>query len=200
MTSSKEQLDFGRRELEVQGMRILYDVNAEARIGPDLDQEMDRVSAQLAWWGSVAASAAKEAADADSYYRQWRAQRTKDLLQADPKIAEWKVKAEIEASEAFLELKYGVALANENAQLAVAMVQALKEKANLLPSKGARARAELEASGMTTPAKPTAARTPRAPTGSEDGEDGGEERGQKLVSNMKTIFGKGAAKAKKENG
>lgn len=151
MTATPAQR-FMRQTIKVQGEDVSV-AAMEAAIGHDLSSEMDRVAAQLAYWGAVEADAKAEATMVDAYYRKFRADYTLTALQ-QPKASEWKIKALIEASPRFLEHKQAIAASEKNLVVAQAMVRAYEKKANALQSKGARQRAELGAQGMTTPAAP----------------------------------------------
>jgi hypothetical protein len=148
---------FARQKIKVQGVVVevlILGDGAELPIGADLSEEMDRVAAQLAYWGAVAADAAAELTQVDAWYRRWRAEATAAALAADPKASEWKVKNKVEAHDKFIEYKNAIALAEKNLGLCEAMVRGFDKKANQLQSRGAKARAEIGAQGMTTPETP----------------------------------------------
>lgn len=146
---------FARQKIKVEGVVIevlIMGPGAELPIGPNLSQEMDRVGALLGYWGSVLADATGELKKVDAWYRKFRAEVTNEVLAKDPKIAEWKLKARIEATDGFIQHKNALAMAEKNVRLCEAMVRAFDKKANQLQSKGAKIRTELNAQGMTTPA------------------------------------------------
>jgi len=148
---------FARQKIKVQGTVVdVYIVGdgAELPIGANLSDEMDRVAAQLAYWAAVVADAKAELTQVDAWYRRYRADFALKVLAKDGKIADWKVKYQIEASDGFVQHKNAVALAEKNLALAEGMVRAFDKKANQLQSKGARIRSELNAQGMTTPETP----------------------------------------------
>lgn len=165
----------------------------------DLSTDMDRVAALMGFWGSVWASAVEEHAMADAHYRSWRARETQRLLDSSPKLAEWKLKADIEASPHFLALKQAIASAERNVVHAKATFESFSKKANQLQSKGAMLRDELGATGMHTPSepappKPKPARRPVAapperlerPTKVKD-----PSKGDHRVSAVRDLFTKG---------
>jgi hypothetical protein len=162
MSEQSEYVErFARQQIKVQGTVVdvfIVGEGAELPIGADLSTEMDRVSAQLAYWGAVAADAQAELTQVDAWYRRFRAQESAAMLARDPKASEWKVRNAIEASEGFIQHKNAIALAEKNLAVCEAMVRAFEKKANQLQSKGARTRAELSAQGMTTPETPREAR------------------------------------------
>lgn len=146
---------FARQKIKVEGQIVevlIMGPGAELPIGPNLSEEMDRVAAQLGYWGAVLADAVGELKKVDAWYRNFRAEVTAACLGSDPKMAEWKVKAKIEGSKGFLQWKESIALAEKNVRLCEGMVRAFDKKANQLQSKGAKMRTELNAQGMTTPA------------------------------------------------
>jgi hypothetical protein len=152
---------FARQKIKVQGTTVeVYIVGdgAELPIGADLSSEMDRVAAQLAYWGAVAADAQAELTQVDAWYRRFRATTAREVLALDSKASEWKVKNAVEASDGFIKHKEAVALAEKNLGLCEAMVRAFDKKANQLQSRGAKARSELGATGMTTPEVPRSGR------------------------------------------
>ncbi|KKM17102.1 hypothetical protein LCGC14_1679150 [marine sediment metagenome] len=114
----------------------------------NVDDEMNRVAAQISFWGEMYAAAEQELAEADAHYRAWRAVFGEKLLDANPKLAEWKIKQAIEADPKFLGIKTGLALAQRNAIALRRHAGAWEKKANVLQGKGAMRRAEFEATGM----------------------------------------------------
>jgi hypothetical protein len=148
---------FARQKMKVQGTMVevlILGDGADLPISINLSDEMDRVSAQLAYWGSVMAEAKAELTQVDAWYRRFRATCANEVLARDPKSAEWKIKLAIEGTDGFVQHKNAVAMAERNFGLAEAMVRGFDKKANQLQSKGARARSELNAQGKTTPAEP----------------------------------------------
>jgi hypothetical protein len=142
-------MGFGKIEIKVDGQPVKGDVDELLEIG-DVSEDMDKVAAQMAYWGAVWASAESEKEQADSYYRQWRANKGKELLEANDKLAEWKTRQEIESDPKFMKIKQGLATAIRNATLCRALYESFRTKANILQSKGAMMRAELDATGMHT--------------------------------------------------
>ena len=148
---------FARKKIKVDGATVevlILGSRAELPIGVDLDEEMDRVSAQLGYWGSVLAAAKKEQIKVDASYRRFRAIANEEILKKDPKLAEWKVKAKIEALDGFSQYKDAIAQAEENVELCAAMVRAFDKKANVLQSKGAHVRDVIKSQGKYTASKP----------------------------------------------
>lgn len=144
---------FGKVDIQVNGERVTMDFSDELEIG-DVSQDMIKVAAQMAFWGAVWAAAESEQQRADAAYRQWRADQTNMVLAADPKMAEWKVKAKIEETDTFVNLKAAIAQAANNVTLAKNICEAFKVKAHVLQSKGALKRADMYADGVHTPETP----------------------------------------------
>jgi hypothetical protein len=144
---------FGHIDIKVAGIPVTLDVDDKLAI-TDIDADMATVSSDIAFWGDVWSAAQEEATNADAHYRNWRATFTKSLLEEDPKLAEWKVKANIEGHPDFVKWKAAIARAERNVILARAMVDAFDGKRATLQSKGAMLRAELEGTGMSTPTHP----------------------------------------------
>ena len=89
---------FGKTEIKVAGVSVQIDVENDLVID-NVHLDIDKVSAQMGFWGDVHSSAEEEAIMADSHYRHWRANLAKTLAESDGKLAEWKVKNEIEAAK-----------------------------------------------------------------------------------------------------
>lgn len=143
-------VDFGRRIIKVQGTDVELDTVGDLPIA-DLSTDMDQVASKMAWWASVWSAAESEKIKVDALYRSWRGRKTAEILERNEKEAEWKVRAAIEADPKFMELKSAIAVTEENATLAKGVFEAFSKKGNMLQSRGAMARGELAATGMTTP-------------------------------------------------
>lgn len=140
-------MGFGKREIIVDGIKV--PVDRSTLLIDDID-EAQRTAAQLmAFWASVYGSAEGEKEAADAFYREWRAKATNKILEADPKLAEWKVKAKIEAHKDFRSLKTTLAKAAENVLVARGMFEACSKRANLAQSLGAKARETYRKTGET---------------------------------------------------
>lgn len=140
---------FDNIDVTVDGERVQVDLESELAI-VDISTEMSQVSAKMSWWGNVWGAAEEESERVDSHYRHWRAQMGQRVMAADPKMAEWKVKQEIEADPAFIKFKEAHAKALGNVTRVRGVFEAFKAKANQLQSKGAREREEFGATGMVT--------------------------------------------------
>lgn len=154
---SKYRKEFARKKIKVQGIVVevlILGKRAELPVDPDLSEEMDRVAAQLGYWGSVLASAKKERIQTDASYRRFRAKSLEAIIKNDPKLAFEKAKALVEASDGFSQFKEAIAQAEENAELCQAMVNAFDKKGNVLQSKGAFMRDVIKHQGKITTKKP----------------------------------------------
>jgi hypothetical protein len=132
-----------------------FEINVEevAGIGENIDEEMDRVSAQIAFYGTLLATARCETVILDSLYRKWRAGVAHKSLVEDSKLSEWKTKSAIESDDKFMTYKQAEAHCRYNETVLENFVVALKEKSQNLRSKGARMREEMAAINMGTPAR-----------------------------------------------
>lgn len=144
MLDGKIKVSIGKEKIEID--------TREVCLITDVSTGMDEVAAQIAWYGELLGAAEAEKVRADSAYRRWRGKVSKDALKKDPKVAEWKVKAEIESSETFSQYKEAIAQTECQVNALRNLVLALKEKSPNLRSKGARLRAEYDSTDMSTKA------------------------------------------------
>lgn len=150
---------------------IRIDTEAEAAIH-DINEDMDTVSARIAFFGELLASCCEEQINVDGDYRKWRAKVNAAALKKDPKIAEWKPKVEIESSDTFTKYKRAIAKAEYNVVALKNLIKGLEEKSPNLRSKGARERAVLGSDGMTTPSQETASQNKEKLRGLRGKKDG----------------------------
>jgi hypothetical protein len=142
---------FQNRTIEVDGQSVVVDCSPDSDLWiNDLTSDMARVAALIAYWASVRASATKERRLCDAAYRSWKARAKLAVITSAPKLAEWKVAAQVESEPKFLEFQAALATADSNVELCGDMVTAFCKKANVLQSRGATARQELERQGLTT--------------------------------------------------
>jgi hypothetical protein len=109
------------------GETIEVDINEELR-------NVDEIPNRIGYWGSILSLAIAEKMKADVYYRQWRAISVNGILNGQPKLAEWKVKAIIESSTDFVEYKDRISSATYNVTFVKSMLEALVEKLHLTQS------------------------------------------------------------------
>jgi len=145
---------FRTPSLTVNGHTVSLDTDVDLHVG-HLSGDMDRVASQMGYWGAVWSAAVEENINVDARYRAWRAQQTKAILADQPSLAEWKVKASIEAHPDFVKFKAAQAIAERNKVMAESAFKSFDKKGNVLQSKGAMARSELDKTGMHTPGKPS---------------------------------------------
>lgn len=138
--------------IKVDGVDVDLDIDSELTIS-DVGGNMSMIAAQISYWGRLWAAAEREKEQAESSYRYWRAQRGKEILDGQPKLPEWRVRQEVEATRKFLKYKYAISEAIRNVVALKATYESFKVKASMLQSKGAMMRSELDATGMVTPAK-----------------------------------------------
>lgn len=139
------KITIGNKEIE-------YDRDRETEIQPDLSEEMDTVSAKIAYYGELLGLAHEEDVIADATYRSWRAKYAKELVKKKSEWAknEWKLKVKIESDDLFMTYKKAIAACKKNVKMLDNMVRALVEKSQNLRSKGANLRSEFESTGMNT--------------------------------------------------
>jgi hypothetical protein len=163
-------------EIKVNGIDVKANIREELEIA-DISDDMNKVASQMAFWGSVWASAEQEAAAAEAYYRKWRAETGKVIAAKNDKLAEWKIRQMLESKEEFHTIKIGMANAAQNIIVAKTLYEAFKTKASMLQSKGAMLRAELDSTSMRTPSASTSRRAAE-----------NEERRASNKEQMKKIF------------
>lgn len=139
----------GRITVAIGANMLEIDTAAECEIH-DVSEDMDTVSARIAFFGELLAAASSEAISIDAAYRNWRAAEALKALKVDSKVSEWKVRAEIEATETFKKYKEALAKAEYNETALKVLIKGLEEKSPNLRSKGARQRAELDSTAMST--------------------------------------------------
>lgn len=166
--------------ITVNGHEVVLDNNIDLRVG-DLSGDMDRIASQMGYWASVWASAVKENILVKSRYRNWRSKIVVAILNDNPKLSEWKVKARIESLDLFLEFKNAMAIAEKNVVFSKAIFESFEKKSNQLQSKGAMSRSELDSTNLHTPMKKVKKTTRVKPKISEEKEDF-------RVTEMKEIF------------
>jgi hypothetical protein len=136
-------------DITVNGENINVNIEEDLKI-IDISRDMDMVSSQIAFWGSVWAAAEEEELKAKAYYRNWKAKVGEKLVNSDNKLAEWKIRQKLEALDEFKVVKEGLALASRNVLLAKTVFESFKAKASMLQSKGAMMRSELDSTSMKT--------------------------------------------------
>lgn len=136
-------------KLVIDKEEIEIDLEEELQIF-DVGEDQTKVAAQMAYWGSVWASAKSEAVRIDALYRGWRAKMAKGQLENNPKMSDTKIKYLIEADGRFKSLKDAIAEAEKNIVSSHAIFESFRSKAAVLSSKGAMDRAIFERTGMVT--------------------------------------------------
>jgi hypothetical protein len=153
-------------EIIVDGVVIEVDVDEDTAI-TDIDEDMGQIASLLGWYGNLVAAAKEHADHLDANYRAWRGRRVTSILAKEPKLAEYKVIARINAERDFLTHKRGQAAADRLIVRLERAWSALDRKASILQSKGALYRSELRATGMTT-REETTERSRGAPRSADD--------------------------------
>lgn len=143
----------GKQEVIVDGKPVVFDLDKDFEID-DLDEGMRTTPAMIAYTGSLHAAAKEEEMMISGDYRSWKAKRIAEALLDDPKAAQWKIIANIEASDEFFQVKRKQAKAAFNVELLHWIVESYRVKASLLQSLGAKDRAAFGATDMSTPEHP----------------------------------------------
>jgi len=171
-------------QLKIGGEDIEIDLSEELEIH-DVGEGQTRVASQMAYWGEVWALAERESIQIDALYRGWRAKMSNGAMEANPKLAEWKIKALVEADDKFKFLKNSIADAKRNVVVSKSIFEAFRSKAAVLSSKGAMDRAVYERTGMTTKETKSLKRKPTASRDLGDVDDSEDKKNK-----MKKIFKK----------
>jgi hypothetical protein len=130
--------------------KVITVKRSDLEIG-DITNDQSKVASQMARWSVIWAAAESERMRTDAYYRKWRAEVGVKLMRVDPKTSEWKIRQAIESDPMFEKLKGALAEAERNVIVSKGVFESFRIKANALQSRGAMARAEFEAIGMSTP-------------------------------------------------
>jgi len=142
-------INFKRRTITVAG--TVVEVNTDEQMISDIGADMTKVASQMAWWASVMGEAERELIEVDADYRAWRSGKVAALPAS---LAEWRVKAAIDGDTEFKTHKRAIARCEGNITTARGMFDAFAKKANVLQSKGANVRSEVDTIGLHTPAAP----------------------------------------------
>lgn len=107
------------------------------------DTDVSKSASDIAYWGEVVAALKKLLNLLLAEYRNWRAKAVVKILETDPKLAEWKCKANIESTSGFMKYKKATAEAQEQYDRASGIFEAMVTKASskqsLLKVRGAQA-------------------------------------------------------------
>lgn len=136
--------------VNVEGQAV--DVGAQLSISVDIGQDLSNVSAQIGYWGAQAAAAQSVVDKLESDYTVWKATTSEKILQADPKLSEWKATTLRESLPEYKQLKDAIADAQKNANVMWAIYNGFRAKVSALQSRGAMMREELSAMGQTVKA------------------------------------------------
>lgn len=112
------------------------------RPSEDLDSDAAEVANLFGQLAQAMAESTAQLDRTDAEYRRFRATETQAILEADPKAAEWKCKASIEASDAFLAFKMRMAEINGDIEFLRAYQEGLRTKAAMI-----KVRASMDSTG-----------------------------------------------------
>jgi len=109
-----------------------------------LEQELRDLPQVIGYIGRLHAEAKANIERVDKARRQFRAREAQKILKGNPKAAEWRVKADIEASAKWGSLKEELARAVRDEATLYSLYFSLQKKADLLQSLSANTRTEAE--------------------------------------------------------
>ena len=148
--------------IEVDGREVTLDIEADTA-SVNLDEDMVEIAPQIAWYGRLLAAARHRTDLIESNIKRYKAIATQDIQsKAGGKLAEWKVRAEVDALPALNDLRQELAQAWEVANRLDSASNALKVKAEMLRSRGAMMRAEWGSTSMVTKSEQVSARTSKS--------------------------------------
>jgi len=123
-----------RTFVRVAGGREIETTLDEADLELDVTSATPGIRATLAadvgTVGGLLADVIEEEECVDAEYRQWRGREFTKILEEDPKLAEWKAKARMEAKDAFLEYKRAAAKLAADREFLVRYIKALEINAD----------------------------------------------------------------------
>ena len=122
---------------------IVVDVAADLRV-VEVSSDLASVSSKLAYYGMLRAAARRWEQTLDDAYRTWRGKMTQHILAGDPKLAEWKVKAQIDNNREFRVFKENIRNAQELHERLQTAYEALREMASALRTLGGMSRVEYD--------------------------------------------------------
>jgi hypothetical protein len=155
MATALIELDVGNTiTVTIGGTTRILDVKADTDSG-DLDEDMAAVAGLIGWYTQVLAAAREHSDLCSARYRSWQSQTLREFLMDDPRLAEWKAKAALNAEPAFMDHKTEQATAWKLVNRLSGAVKALEVKADMLRSRGAMFRTEVTHldRGAPTPAE-----------------------------------------------
>lgn len=117
-------------QLEIDGQTV--ELNQEELLIHDAQTEASKASSAIFYWGSVGAAIRQKLEAARADYRHLRANSIIEALAAEPKLAEWKVSAAFEATEAFRHAKSVIEHWQRLYDQAQAIYQACLSKASMI--------------------------------------------------------------------
>jgi len=126
----------------ISGKAVVMDVEADTE-SLDMDEDMSTVAGTIAWYTQVLAAARQHCDLVEARYRVWQSKQLKEYVIDDPKVAEWKAKAALNAEPEFMEHKTAQAEAWALVNRLDGAVKALAVKADMLRSRGAMLRTEI---------------------------------------------------------
>jgi len=126
----------------IEGQRHTLDVKG-ATASVDIDEDMENIAGLIGWYTQVLAAAREHSDMIEAGYRAWQAEQLLEYIQDEPRLAEWKAKAALNAEPSFLSWKTRQAVAWKLVNRLSGAVKALEVKADMLRSRGAMMRTEI---------------------------------------------------------
>lgn len=119
----------------------------DLEISGDLDTEASEVAGRIGLVGELLADVTAAFETADAEYRNWRGRKAGAVLESDPKMAEWKVKADIDADAEFTTRKAELANYEGDLEFLRAYYDALKIKSQMVSARVSLVRGQLGSEG-----------------------------------------------------
>ena len=122
--------------------------------GGDIDADAGTVASQVGLVGELLAVTTERLEICDAQYRNWRAVRCTAILSQEPKLAEWKVKAKVEADPGFLTHKNAIASHTGDLEFLRVYLSGLKTKASMIRGRIELTRNEWDGTSLGFDVKP----------------------------------------------
>lgn len=122
----------GTARLKVGDQEIVFNSETLLYHPERVETDVVAIASAINLWGQHLAKAEEQKVMVDAEYRDWRARQVNEALAKDPKLAEWKVKARVEAMEKFMLFKTGIAKAALNVVSLQTIGDGLRAKLQIL--------------------------------------------------------------------
>ena len=140
---------------EVGGRDVIVELDTKSlEPSADLDSDAGSVASQVGLVGEILAVTTERLESADAKYRQWRATKAGTILHSDPKLAEWKVKAKVEADPGFMTHKNAIASLTGDLEFLRVYLSGLKTKASMIRGRIELTRSEWDGTSLGLDVRP----------------------------------------------